>query len=341
LSKMIPRLPKKQIVELFRTMLLIRRFEENLIRLNKDYSFGNYHVYIGQETVGVPALSQLKQGDFVFTTHRSHGHVLARGADPGKVLAEIIGKEGGYSRGRGGTLHVAPTELGFPMTSSIVGGSLILATGAGMTAKQNRKRQVSVCLFGDSAMEEGAFYEAMNLAALRSLPVVYLCENNSAEKIGGLNLPKSTTNAARKLTDIVKPFQIPAKRIDGGNVRAVYEAMENALKRARSIKGGPSFIEVVTSKWPIKAGNPLPVADQIDIAMIWDKKRIPNEQKEFYLRRDGLIRFAREGIKAKILSKELILSIDNEAQEKIKQATKFALDSPWPRPEEAVTHVFA
>jgi TPP-dependent pyruvate/acetoin dehydrogenase alpha subunit len=337
----IPKLPKKQIADLFRTMLLIRRFEENLIRLNKDYFFGNYHVYIGQETVGVPALSQLRQGDFVFTTHRSHGHVLARGADPGKVLAEIIGKEGGYSGGRGGTLHVAPTDLGFPMTSSIVGGSLILATGAGMTAKQNRKSQVSVCLFGDSAMEEGAFYEAMNLAALRSLPVVYLCENNSSDKIGSLNLPRSTTNAARRLIDIVKPFQIPAKRIDGGNVRAVYDTVANALKRARSGRGGPSFIEVVTSRWPIKAGNPLPVADQIEIAMIWDKKKIPNEQKEFYLKKDGLIRFARECIRAKVLDKELILSIDDEVQEKIKEATKFALDSPWPKPEEAVTHVFA
>lgn len=337
---MIPKLPRKQIAELFRTMLLIRRFEENLIRLNKDYFFGNYHVYIGQETVGAPALSQLKHGDFVFTTHRSHGHVLARGADPGKVLSEIIGKEGGYSRGRGGTLHVAPTELGFPMTSSIVGGSIILATGAGMTAKQNGKKQVSVCLFGDSATEEGAFYEAINLAALRSLPLVYLCENNSADKIGTLNLPKSTTNAAKKLMSIVKPFQIPAKKIDGCNVRVVYEAMRNALDRARAGKG-PSFIEVVTSRWPIRAGNPLPVADQIDIAMIWDKKKIPKEQKEFYEKRDGLIKFALECMRAKVLNKELILSIDNEVQEKIKRATEFALDSPWPKPEEAVSHVYA
>jgi len=177
---MLPGLSKEQLVEILRRMLLIRRFEEKVAQLAQQRKFpGHFHLYIGQEATGVAALLHLGPDDYIFTTHRNHGHVLARGGDPGRSLAEILGREGGYNRGKGGTLHLAVKELGIPLTSAIVGDIVPIATGAAYALKQLGGDGVSMAFFGDGALEEGAFYESINLAALWRLPVIYICENNS------------------------------------------------------------------------------------------------------------------------------------------------------------------
>jgi len=183
---MLPDLPQPELMELYRVMLTMRRFEEALILATKSgVSVGHFHVYIGQECTGAPALSLLRPDDTIFTTHRNHGHVLARGADPGRVLAEIMGRATGYNSGKGGTLHITARELGVLPTSAVVGGVVPLATGAAFAAKQKGSDAVCMCFFGDGALEEGAFYEAINLASLWTLPVIYLCENNSEGAIAG------------------------------------------------------------------------------------------------------------------------------------------------------------
>src|SRR4051794_4047530 len=162
------------------TMLTIRRFEEAIVGLFLEHEFmTHYHLYIGQESTGVALMEALGSDDKIATHHRNHGHVLARGADPKLALAEILGRETGLNRGAGGTLHMSDAERGFIATSSIVGGSISLATGAGFALKSQGGDAVSVGLFGDGALEEGVSYESLNFAALWDLPVVYVCENNS------------------------------------------------------------------------------------------------------------------------------------------------------------------
>jgi pyruvate dehydrogenase E1 component alpha subunit len=173
---------KQRVLE---AMLTIRRFEETIVRLFQEEAFMvHYHLYIGQEATGVAVMEALGPDDRIATHHRNHGHLIARGADPGRAVAEILGRETGLNHGQGGTLHMSDPDLGFLSTSSIVGGSISLATGAAFALKQQGGDAVSVGLFGDGALEEGVSYETLNFAALWSLPVVYICENNSPGALG-------------------------------------------------------------------------------------------------------------------------------------------------------------
>jgi TPP-dependent pyruvate/acetoin dehydrogenase alpha subunit len=340
---MLPDLPGERLLPLYRTMLGMRRFEEALIKLtNTGVSVGHFHVYIGQECTGAPALSLFRSGDTAFTTHRNHGHLLARGANPGRVMAEILGKATGYNKGKGGTLHVVVRELGFLTTSGIVGGILPLATGAAFAAKQQGTDGVSVCLFGDGVLEEGVFYEAINLAALWSLPVIYLCENNSLEAPGQKagEYPSSTI-AARRLVDLAKAFGIPAAAVDGTDAGAVHRVMRQAVRRARRGKG-PTFIEARTVRWP--GSRPLwpeLSTGETDLARAWDPGRIPEQHGEWHRTQDGLLRFTRELLQAGHLTSDGVLQLDREVQAEIEQAVRFAMESPAPAPEAALEDVFA
>ncbi|HEX9145740.1 MAG TPA: thiamine pyrophosphate-dependent dehydrogenase E1 component subunit alpha, partial [Candidatus Binatia bacterium] len=268
---MLPPLPVENLLEFCRKMLLIRHFEEALITLHNEERFrGHYHVYIGQEATGVPALSLLKPNDYVFTTHRNHGHILSRGADPKRVLAEILGRSGGYNKGRGGSFHVAPVELGFLQTSAVVAGILPLATGAGFAAKEKKNRQISVCLFGDGALEEGAAAESFNLASVWKLPVLYLCENNGKYGHGkATGAMRSFSMAVYPLTDLPGAYKIPARQVDGTDVGAVYEMVDEAIRKIRAGEG-PQFIEAQTVRWPGSVSNwpVLPITTRA--ALAWD-----------------------------------------------------------------------
>lgn len=339
---MLPDLPAAQLVDQLRTMLRIRRFEEALIRLAADHDIGHFHVYVGQEPTGVPALAHLRAGDVAYTTHRNHGHLIARGVSPAGMAAEILGKATGINRGKGGTLHLASLEHGFPTTSSSVGGPLPIAVGSAFAFKELRQDHVSVALFGDGALEEGAWHEAVNIAAMRQVPVIFLCENNSLEALGQkANEYPSSTLAAVELTDLVHPFGVPAVAIDGTDTGAVHTAMAEAVDRARG-GGGPSFIEARTVRWP---GNralwPQLVTGATDVSFAWDTTAIPAEHLRWWSEQDGVLRFLRELLAAGVVTRQAVLEIDAAAIAEMDAAVTFALESPYPQPGEALDHVFA
>lgn len=340
---MLPELPRDEIVDIFRKCLLIRRFEEALIGLHREGgSFGHFHVYIGEEVTGATVMKTLRPSDRLFTTHRNHGHLLARGADPGRLLAEIMGRATGYNGGKGGTLHALPGELGFLQTSAVVGGVIPLATGAAYAAKMLKKDFVGLCFFGDGALEEGAAPETFNIAALWSLPVLFVCENNS------LGLGQRTSNdysgsttAARQLTDLVKPYGIPHTSIDGTDVQAVHQALSEALERARAGKG-PTFIEARTYRWA--GSKPLwpDLATGItDLNMAWDPGKIPQEHRAWHESQDPVLRLAREVAAAGLMTRQQVLEVDSEVRSEIGKAVLFAKESPLPDPKSAFDKIFA
>jgi TPP-dependent pyruvate/acetoin dehydrogenase alpha subunit len=339
---MLPAISTQRLLELLRTMLQIRRFEEELIELAQTFDVGHFHVYIGQESTGVPALALLEAGDVSYTTHRNHGHLMARGVDPARMLAEILGRSTGINRGKGGTLHLASAEHGFPTTSSSVGGPIPIAVGSAFAFRELRNRRVSVALFGDGALEEGAWHESVNIAALRALPVIFLVENNSLEALGQkANEYPSSSLAAPRLTDLARPFGVPAVAIDGTDARAVHVAMRRAIRRARALEG-PSFIEARTVRSP--ASRPLwpqLVTGRTDVGHAWDDGAIPAEHALWIGAQDGLLRFVRELLAAGRATREQVVEIDAAARAEMTAAVRFALDSPFPDPVEALQHVFA
>ena len=339
---MLPKVPRESLLELCRRMLLIRHFEERLIHLHDEERFrGHYHVYIGQEATGVPALSCLERGDFLFTTHRNHGHLLARGADPRRLFAEILGRKDGYNKGKGGTFHLAASELGFFHTSGIVGGIIPLATGTAYAARAKKSGQITVCLFGDGALEEGAAPESFNLASLWKLPVLFLCENNGKYGAGrAVGAAQSPTMAVYPLTDLPATYKIPAQQIDGTDAGAVHVAVSEAVAKIRRGEG-PQFIETQTVRWPGSETNWPVVPVATDAAMAWDVSSVPEAVREWYRSSDPVLIFIRELWEKKQATKEDIAGLDRDARKAVEQAANFALASPFPEPEEALRDVFA
>lgn len=339
---MVQELSAAQLVDQYRSMMLIRRFEEKLIKLAQSIDVGHFHVYIGQEPTGVPALSLLGVGDVGFTTHRNHGHLLARGVDPAAMYAEILGRATGLSRGKGGTLHLASIDHGFPTTSSVTGGNIPLAVGAAFGFSRRKVDRVSVCLMGDGALEEGSWHESANIAAMEKLPVIILCENNSLEAVGqSANEYPSSTMAASPLTTLAEVFGIPAVAIDGTDPAVVHREMSIAVGRARAGEG-PTFIEARTVRWP---GNmplwPALLTGDTDVAMAWDASRIPDEHRKWHETDDGVLRYAAMLVENGHATGAELLAIDAEIIARIEAAAQFALDSPYPEPHEALDHVFA
>jgi pyruvate dehydrogenase E1 component alpha subunit len=339
---MIPSISASRLEGMLSTMLRIRRFEEALIGLTASHDVGHFHVYVGQEATGVPALALLEPGDVAYTTHRNHGHLIARGVSPARMLAEILGRATGTNKGKGGTLHLASVEHGFPTTSSSVGGPLPIAVGSAFAFRELEQDHVSVCLFGDGALEEGAWHESVNIAAMRRLPVIFLCENNSLEALGQkANEYPSSTLAATDLGDLARPFGVPVEAVDGTDVRAVHLAMGRAIRRARR-GDGPTFLETRTVRWP--GSRPLwpqLVTGETDVRYAWDPVAIPTEHATWFGVQDGLLRFVRELLAAGRSTPERALAIDDAARAEMAAAVRFALESPFPEPEEALDDVFA
>jgi pyruvate dehydrogenase E1 component alpha subunit len=285
----------------------------------------------------VPALCLLKKGDLSFTTHRNHGHLLARGVPARQMYAEILGKKTGLMGGRGGTLHLCSMQHGFPTTSSAVGGLTPLATGAAFGFQKLGQDRVSVCLFGDGALEEGSWHESINIAAMEKLPVIFLCENNSLEALGQKagEYPSSTL-AATDLVDLVTPFGVPTIQIDGCDAGAVHTAMTEALQRARS-GGGATFIEARTVRWP---GNrpiwPQLLTGESNLAMAWDESLIPDEHRIWHTKQDSVLALVREIIAAGLIEPDGVLAMDNEIRADMKAAVEFALESDYPDAESAL-----
>lgn len=342
---MIPDLPKERLQDLLRQMLLIRRAEEQVIHFHaegQNLIRGHFHVYIGQEATGVGVCAALGPDDYVFTTHRNHGHVLARGGEPGPVLAEIIGRATGYNKGRGGTFHVIAPHLGILYTSAMVGGCMPLAVGAAFSIKQRGSQQVSLVFFGDGVLEEGAFYEAINMAALWKLPILFLCENNSVppEQRAAGQYP-SSTHAAKQLVDVPRSFSIPSEVVDGADVGAVYTLTADFLARIRRGEG-PLFIEARTTRWPGNLGMfPQLVGGDWALAWAWDGSQAPPELRDWVQGSDPIALYARGLVGRGIMGREGVASLDREVQKVAEGAARFALESPSPAPETALEAIFA
>jgi TPP-dependent pyruvate/acetoin dehydrogenase alpha subunit len=339
---MLPKVSREEILERLKSALLIRRFEEQLIKLASDRDIGHFHVYIGQEMTGVPALHLLETGDLSFTTHRNHGHLLARGVPAEQMYAEILGKETGMMGGRGGTLHLCSLQHGFPTTSSAVGGATPLATGAAFAFKRLGQKRVSVCLFGDGALEEGSWHESINIAAMEKLPVIYLCENNSLDALGQkAGEYPSSTMAAPDLIDLVAPFGVPSIQVDGCDAGAVHGAMSEALQRARS-GGGATFIEARTVRWPgSRSLWPQLVTGETNLAAAWDASLIAPNYKVWHAEQDAVLRFIREIVAAGVMQAQAVLEMDKVIQAEMQAAVAYALASSYPAAEKALDLVFA
>ena len=232
------------LVNLYSQMLTIREFEGHVRDLHSRTVIpGIAHLSCGQEAVAVGVCATLHDDDYITSTHRGHGHCLAKGADIGKMFAELFGKVDGYCRGKGGSMHIANQEMGNLGANAIVGGSIPIATGAALSAKLQKTTRVSVCFFGDGALNQGILLESMNMAALWQLPILYVCENNQY----GEYTPFSKVTAG-EVEKRGEAFGIPSAKVDGMDVLKVYEISFEAVRRARA-SGGPSFLTFETYRY--------------------------------------------------------------------------------------------
>jgi len=231
-------LPVERLRAMLGTMLLIRAFEEKAEELyGLGRVHGTMHLSIGQEAVAVGVCEALRPDDFILSTHRGHGHCLAKGADVRRMMAEFLGKETGYCRGRGGSMHIADVDGGNLGANGIVAGGLPIATGVGLSIQVRRTGQVCVAFFGDGAANEGAFHESLNLASIWNLPVVFVCENNQY----AMSMPVHRAMRVERVADRACAYGIPGRTVDGMDVLAVFEAAQEAVDRSRGVLGATTF----------------------------------------------------------------------------------------------------
>lgn len=336
-------LSKAACLRVLERMLVIRRFEEALVEMSGQKLFkSHYHLYIGQEATAATVVESLRADDKLVTTHRNHGHVLARGADPGKAFAEILGRATGLNGGRGGTLHMSAPEQGFLATSSVVGGCIGLALGGAFAQKRRGKGGVSVAFFGDGSLEEGISFESMNIAALWKLPAVFLCENNGAGATGSAQggFPSSLI-AAPRLAGIAESLAIASSQIDGRDVDAVHAAVAKGVARCRSGKG-PVFIECITERWEgSKPMWPELSTGITDVAMAWESNRTPKKFSDWFVNQDPILIFVRKLLRKKLISRDAVLRLDQRVSARNATARQFAVASPMPRGKSALDSVFA
>lgn len=334
---MLPEISRARQLAILRKMWMIRRAEEHCIRFNEEHTGllrGHFHVYIGQEATGVSVCDWLSKEDYVFTTHRNHGHVIAKGGDPKKVLAEIIGRASGYCQGRAGTFHVAAPEVGVIHTSAIVGGCLALAGGTAYAAQVKGEKAITVVFFGDGAMEEGVFYEALNIAKLWQLPMIFWMENNYRRTGRGAG------HAAIELTNVPKALDVETTVIDGIDVGTVHKTAQQIVERVRAGQG-PLFVEARTHLWPGNAFNmPKLVGGMTDIAWAWDPRKAPEKVRDWHTAHDPILNYVRELEKAGESRAELE-KIDAEVRKEADDAANFALQSPLPAAADAIKYAFA
>ncbi len=335
-------LDRRTSLSIFERMLMMRHFEEAVIALYKQGRFvSHYHIYIGQEATGGAVLEALGEKDLICTTHRNHGHIIGRGCDPNRAMAEILGRATGFNGGRAGTLHIADPSRGFLSTSAIVGGCAGLATGAGYGIKVKREPYVAVGFFGDGSLEEGLVIESFNIAALWKLPVVYVCENNSPGAMGPQQggYPTATT-ATDSFIRLPAAYGIHCLKVDGADINAVHAAATEAVQRCRG-GNGPVFIEAFTTRWP--GSSPLwpELATVTDLNEAWDPAHIAGPHADWVRHHDPLLRAARELVAAGYASREELMARDKDARARIAAAANFAIESPMPEPATVSNYVFA
>ncbi len=321
----------------FERMLRMRRFEEMVIRLAQKHEYiGRQHLHIGHEATGSAVALAMQAGDKIHTTHRNHGYVIACGADPGRAFAEILGRRDGLNGGKGGSWHLCDASKGMQSTSAMVGGSIALATGAAYGLKLAGQGAISVAHFGDGTLDEGVCYEALNLASIFELPVLFVCENNS--KAG--QRPSSML-AAAKLRDVPQALQIENAIVDGADADATRETFAKAAERVRST-GKPVFVECTLERWPgshqVTAAFPTGVTD---LALAFDPSKITGKHADWISRSDPILRAARAFVAEGTASREELAALDARVCKIMEDASAFAEASPFPEPSAAFTGAFA
>ena len=317
-------LTKEKLVEMFRKMVEIRFFEEKVFDLYaQNLVPGTIHLYAGEEAVAVGVCAALQRDDYITSTHRGHGHCIAKGADLKRTMAEILGKKTGYCKGKGGSMHIADFSIGMLGATAVVGAGIPIAVGAGLSIKLRKTRQVVACFFGEGASNQGTFHEGINMASVWRLPVIFICENN----LYAMGTRQSRVMNIENIADRATAYGIPGVVVDGNDVLAVYEATVKAVERAR--KGeGPTLIECKTYR---HKGH-----SRVDPA-----KYRPKEEVEEWLAKDPIKRFKEKLLQEGAITEAEIQQIEQEVAAEIDEAVKFAMESPYPEPEEALEDVYA
>jgi pyruvate dehydrogenase E1 component alpha subunit len=309
---------------MYKSMLQIRYFEEKVFELyGQNLVPGTIHLYAGEEAVAVGVCSNLRRDDYIISTHRGHGHCIAKGADLNKTMAEILGKKTGYCKGKGGSMHIADFKIGMLGATAVVGAGIPIASGAGLSIKLRGTDQVAACFFGEGASNQGTFHEGINMAAIWKLPVIFVCENN----LYAMGTRQSIVMAIENVADRAAAYGILGVSVDGNDVLAVYEAASQAVNRARRGEG-PTLIECKTYR---QKGH-----SRFDPAAYRPKGEV-----EEWLQKDPVVRFKNKLVENGTLTEQEAEKLSIEAKEAVAAAVKFAVESPFPKPEEALEDVYA
>ncbi|HEV7234833.1 MAG TPA: thiamine pyrophosphate-dependent dehydrogenase E1 component subunit alpha [Ktedonobacteraceae bacterium] len=311
---------------LYEQMLKIRIFEEHVNQLYLTAKMpGLAHLYVGEEAIAVGMCQVLRRDDYITSTHRGHGHCLAKGASVDRMFAELLGKAAGYCHGKGGSMHIADQDTGNLGANAIVGGSAGIATGAAMSSKMRGSDQVTVCFFGDGALGQGALYEVMNMASLWKLPIIYLCENNLYNEY-----THYSETTAGEILSRAKAFGIPAEQVDGQDVRIIYATAQRMVERARRGEG-PSFMLCDTYRYH---GHHVG-----DIQRAYYRSK--EEEEHWKTTRDPLQLLESWLIEQKMADSQTFKQIEQQVQSEIEAGEQFALDAPYPDPSEVDKDVYA
>jgi pyruvate dehydrogenase E1 component alpha subunit len=319
-------LDKPQLVQMLRTMILIREFDERAIQLRlAGKIYGAVHPYVGQEAVAVGVCAHLSVTDRVTSTHRGHGHCIAKGADVRRMFAELFGRVDGYCKGKGGSMHIADFAVGMLGANGIVGGGLPIACGAALAGQLEGKGAVTVCFFGDGAAAEGEFHESLNIASVWKLPIVFVCENNQYAANNAIGVQHPRVDIAAHAA----PYDMPGVVVDGNDVLAVHAATGDAVTRARRGEG-PSLLECKTYRWhfhAMRAARP--------------PETRPAEEIASWKAGDPVARLEQHMVGRAMLSPDELRAIRDQVTSELDEAVAFADASPFPDPKDLMADMFA
>lgn len=317
-------IPKNKLLLMYERMLKIRYFEDRVKDLFANGELpGFVHLYLGEEAVAVGVCANLNDDDYITSTHRGHGHIIAKGGEMRLMMAELYAKSTGYNKGKGGSMHIAWPKLGILGANGIVSAGIPIATGAAMSAKLRKSGQVTACFFGDGASNEGTFHESLNIAGAFSLPVVYVCENN----LYAVGTRQADVRRIEDIADRAISYGMPGVVVDGNDVIAVYEATYEAVVRARAGEG-PTLIECKTYRWRTHfEGEP-------------DTYR-PPEEVAAWLKREPIAPYRKLLVERGVASEKEVDEIENSVKVELDEAVEFARNSPLPEPETALADLWA
>ncbi len=315
---------KELAKKLLKVMMEIRQFEDTIMELlAKNIAEGGSHLYAGMEAVAAGTISMMEPDDYITSTHRGHGHAIAKDGDLKALMAEILGKKTGVCKGKGGSLHLADLSKGNLGANGIVAGSLGIATGAGLSIKMKKTGQVVICFFGDGATNNGIFFECLNMASLWKLPVVYVCENN----LYGMSVSVKRASSVQDLTKKALAFDMPSDCVDGQDVLAVREAAGKWIEYARSGKG-PSFLVANTYRYYGHSRSD-------------PRNYRTREEEKFWRERDPIKLFSNKMVEQGILTNDEVKEINEFVKKELDEAVDYAINSPLPEPEELYTDLYA